>query len=636
MLQDISQADFKYFANYVQKMKDTHEKEFMQEINPDLVRALYRGKKYSEDKNKLRMDFEREEDLLLTLSLIFPAANTILPNLYYQNPKPIVIPEGQGSWDDSALMSAVLRYYMKVNKAKMENQDAVLNSYHMGLGWKKIGYRKLAEPSEQVASEPESIDQEKPERMGMMNMMANVGNAIGSFFGGQETGQPVIENLSLYDDQPEGIWNASISPLDVYLDHTSDLMHPKTINHRMKRTLYDLMSFGGYDKGQLEKVWNKTKVQKGTRFDTREVELELNELHIKQRNGIWILSYVEGFDFPLQYERSICQNGFQFEPLSLTFEPGVRYPISHLKIAGQSQMKLDDLATLFLETIARSRNLVFIDESALADGQLEAVRQNRTGGIIVTKRNPVGSFAHASSPSVGNDIPTLMQLCQQSIVQVTGGDQQQISGQSKNDTLGQDELARVGTKMRESGMQDRVRDFMISQFDKEGYLIQKFDDAQKKLDITGEDYADPIMAQEKQKQQVEFMTMQNPIGIRRQLEEKKFVYDMNIEDAIKPDKAIQRKQYESMILTSSNPSVSQSLLQNNKIFRTDLAYEQWLRSHDGVGNPMRFLQPLDSMQKAALQVQQLMMQGGAGMTSQPKPAQEPSDTSVKSAQQVEQ
>ena len=49
-------------------------------------------------------------------------------------------------------------------------------------------------------------------------------------------------------------------------------------------------------------------------------------------------------------------------------------------------------------------------------------------------------------------------MCQQNLTEILGMDEQMISGKSKNDTLGQDELARVGTKIRESGIVDKVHD----------------------------------------------------------------------------------------------------------------------------------------------------------------------------------
>ena len=621
MLTDLSQADLKFYQSYADQMRSRHDIEFMQRIDPDLIRCFYAGGKVKDSRFSKMGYGLNENDHLLFLSMIFGSANTILPNLYHQNPKPIITalrgqsPMPNVSPDESAaLLSALIRLYMKKNNAKQENQEAVLNAYWFGLGWKKIGYTRQSLPQESIAQEPET--QTPSKGFNFMNMIGM----------GQQQPKKQPDPLQSKDRMEyvdeEGLFNSSESPLNVMLDHKSDLRNCKAILHRVPRTLYELLNFPGYDPGIMSELEEKFRHVRGSRLDTREVDLELNELHIQQRNGIWILSWVDSFDKALQYEKSTWQGkGFQFVPLVFTNEPGVRYPISHMKIAIQVQDRIDKLASLFYENIARSRNMLFINKTHLEKGTIDAIEQNKIQGIALVNQLNAGTFQHAQSPSVTNDLPTLIQYCQQNLTEVMGSDSQMTTGKSKNKTLGQDELARVGTQIRESGMQERVKDFMIKQFEIEGGLLKEYSEAELQLEITGEDFADPIMAEQAQKQSVEFMSMQNPLAARRYIESVEFNFEMSVEDAIRPDREKIMNDIERAIAFTSTPVVENSINESGYMVATGKLGMEWLRQIESLGNPKKYLIPITSQQLAAIQTKKMLMGQGMQQGSPPSPKQ---------------
>lgn len=610
MLKDLSTLDFDFYRGYADKMRSCHDREFMQELDPELIRCFYRGKK-QKDNRFTRTGVEKDEKHTLLLNTVYAAANTILPNLYYQNAWPIVQAlRDEATPESAALLAAALKHYMKVNNAKIENQEACLNGYFFGLGWKKLGYRVEYAPKPEIAEEPET---KKP-------------FSFTSLLRGDSEESETIQPRELSDVvEEEGLFNASESPLNVMLDHKSDLLNTKAILHKIPRTLYDLMNFGSYDEEALTSFYKKYKTIKGSRLDTRELDCDLFELHIKQRNGIWILTWIDGYDKPLQYEKSTWQGkGFQFEPLAFSNEPGQRYPISHMKIATQVQEKVDKMASMFYEKVARAQDLTLINKNDLEKGQLEAIVENRTRGIIVTNK-PVnaGTFAHIQSPGVQNDLPLLMNMSIQNMIEVMGTDQQLVSGRSKNKTLGQDELARVGTKIRESGMQDRVRDWMIRQFEKEATLLQKFSDAELQLEIMPEDYSTSgMMDGNLEPKMVEFMTMNNPLGLKNYIPGQ-YDFDFSIDEATKPDSETIRLGVETILKAYGQTTMKQDLIQDRKRLKTGLLWEQWIKTFNVLGNPKKYLEEIDSMQLAAMQAQEIMMGGGGQSMMAPKPKESP-------------
>src|SRR3990167_5324789 len=322
-LEMLSQLDFSFYQEYSKKMIHCHDKEMMEVIDPELIRAFYRGKNKKQSKNNLYNVNEHNREHFITLSRIFASTNTILPNLYYQNPRIMASPGRESDPDSAALMTALQNHYTKELHQKEENQEAVLNAWYFGLGWKKQGYRTVFAPK---SSDPESILGKSQGFMGQVK----------SFFGmGQESKPDSNESK----DRPEiveweGPFNSSESPLNVMLDYKADLRNRKVILHKLNRTLYDLKNFGNYDPQVLEEIFEKMQYKHGSRLDDREIDLTLKEMHIQQRNGLWILSWVEEHEKPLRYDQSDFNGkGDGFEPLVFTNEPGVRYPTSHLKVA---------------------------------------------------------------------------------------------------------------------------------------------------------------------------------------------------------------------------------------------------------------------------------------------------------------
>ena len=613
-VQDISKTDFDWHVEQYRSDKECWEKEFLQTVKPELIRAFYRGKK-----QVLRDYFgsvSEDSTQNMALSLLFASENTFASMVLPQNPKPIVVALRDTPPERAALMSSLLRRNMEMNNAKEENREAIMNARFFGLGWKKVGYRVDYPPKEIVAQEPETITEKA------MNLFKSVT--------GSSEAKPVpMESKATaelaYD---EGVFNSSESPMNIYLDHKADLRNGNVISHVVPRTLYNLMVYGNYDEDGLKEAYDKMKRLKGTRFDSRSMDVVLVERHIKQKNGIWVLSWIEGHDRPLQYERCILntakkykQNMFQFVPLSLTYEPGVRYPVSYMKVSSQVMDKIDKIVSLYLDIVSRARNMLIINKNDMEKGTIDAIEDNRIGLIALANKpiNP-GTYAHLTSPSVSNDLPNLINILQQALTQIVGIDQQMTSGTSENDTLGQDELARSGTKIREGGIKDAIREFVIRQFKIEGCLMQEYAEGELQGTVLPQDYQDQAMQmQNSQPQPYEFMTMQNPISAKANLGGE-YDYDMNVEEAIRPDSRSIRDGLMQILEAGANPLIKSALLEGErpKRIRVDLVAEEIVKTYGQLGNPQRYIEELDSMQVAAIQAKEFLMSGKSGVGSQPK------------------
>lgn len=213
-VKDLSRGDFEWLRKYVYDDVRCHEEEFLREANPDLMHALYRGYKDPQYKQNLR-DPQKLRNHIVTYSKIFVATNTIIPNLMYQMPRYLAVPEHGTGPNKAASMTSALNYYNKVLKQKVENQQAVLNAWFLGLAWKKVGYYVPEAPKEETP-ETEGVEVGEPQGIGLQ-----FGQVQRSY-------------------KKESPFNSFESPINVMIDHKGTLTNFKIITNRLVRSLQDL------------------------------------------------------------------------------------------------------------------------------------------------------------------------------------------------------------------------------------------------------------------------------------------------------------------------------------------------------------------------------------------------------------
>ena len=265
--------------------------------------------------------------------------------------------------------------------------------------------------------------------------------------------------------------------------------------------------------------------------------------------------------------------------------------------------------------------MLLINRKDLESGTIDGIEQNRIGYVGLTNKsiNP-GTFAQINSPSVNNDIMNLTKVLEQALTQIVGIDEQMLAGRSDNETLGQDELARSGTKTRESGIKDAIREFIIHQFKIEGCLEQEYNEGEVKGSLIPQDYQNPMLqSRNSEPQPYEFMTMANPISVKSTLNGSYFDYDMNVEEAVRPDSLSLRKALLELLEAGANPLVKSALMEGErpKRIRLDLVAEEIVKTYGQLGNPSRYIEELTTDQVVGIQMKEIMMNGG-GIASQPK------------------
>ena len=105
------------------------------------------------------------------------------------------------------------------------------------------------------------------------------------------------------------------------------------------------------------------------------------------------------------------------------------------------------------------------------------------------------------------------------------------------------------------------------------------------------------------------MTERNPLGAKHYLQGE-FDFDFNMDEAVRPDKRTIRESLTSLLELTSNPEIENSCLQQGFRFRKDKIALGLVATMDNVINPDEYIERLDPRQVAAIQTQQMLMQGG--------------------------
>lgn len=564
-IEDLSSGDFEYLKAYNSKMRAAHEKGFKSEIDPDLMRCFYRGYHTKEYRDFLSDPLRRSKHTM-TLTKIFANVNTIQPNLYYQNPKIYCVPDKGANPSEAAVITAAMNELMRTTHQKQENQSWVMNAYFFGIGWKKLGYR--------TSYDMNTASQEVP-------MLP----------------------------QDEGVFNTSENPDNVLIDHKGTWNNHKVITHRLKRTLDEIAGNQDYNQDAIEQIRSKNGVTRGSVYEDWEIDVNLNEMMWKTKQGIYVLTYLDESNLPLKYEK-LGIDELPWVPLVFTNEPDVLYPISHMRVASHLQEWTNKIATLIVDKIGKSRDQIAVWEDALANGADQALQANKIGGVVKFKKPLTsGVIQNLTSSPVTADLFQMLGLSAQTLTENMGTNEQRVSGKSKNKTLGQDEMADMGTQIRESGMLDKVRDQLIRQKEIEGKIIQKYGVGEMRMNLDPSDFTGQEEPPIDAPVPMEFMTQKNPMPINNFVKSDSFNYELNIYEAIKPDKKSLAAEYDEAMMVYSNPLIEDSLLRMNKRVRIDLIAEKRGKTFEYI-YANEFIETLDPMQTAQLQAMKVLQARG--------------------------
>jgi len=573
-IKDASRGEIDYLKRHLSDARSFQEKEFLNKIDIDLYKAYYEGTDYKKEAVSQIVS----EDSYMSLNKIYPATNRVIPTLYWQNPKIQFTPK-KGTTDFSAKIStSVINYDYKEMRIKQENQQIILDAWYGGFGACKIGYQ-TAFAYKQAQNSPKQ----------------GLRGAIGSMLGVPDKEEKIIDYIEY-----EGPFVRRIKPTDIFRDPKQPAGKDRIIWIHYKRSLDDITNSDMYEYDSSFITRYKVK-------DPREVELDIYEGWVRTQKGLYIVTLCEGHLTPIRYELSSWKgDGFPICFLTFADINDEYYPVSSMKIASKQQRQINYLTTLQYNVVNKFRNQTGINVTALTEEGKRAVDSNDIGGIVKFKVPVNGNISPIVSAPIPADLFNLQKIMQDSLQECLTVSGLRMGSSEGEQTLGQDQIKDFGNQLGLSGMQAKVKDFVMDQATKLIQMRKQFSTAPSLVPIVGMDLRNPVTGQLITDEWLEFGTANNPVTLKQTIAGD-YDVDVDIKSAQKPDDAMKMKLFENLANILGRPEYQGYLAQQGKKIDWGKLTQEWLALYkEYISNADTFVVDFTEEEKAqmAMQTQQ--------------------------------
>jgi hypothetical protein len=170
------------------------------------------------------------------------------------------------------------------------------------------------------------------------------------------------------------------------------------------------------------------------------------------------------------------------------------------------------------------------------------------------------------------------------------------SGNSKEETLGQEQIADYGNQLRSMGLQDCIKDFMKAQAKKLLQDIKQFATAPIILKVTGMNIQDPKTGELVTDKWVEFATPNSPKMLKEVIPADLDI-EVDITEWARRDIAVVRKQLNEFVSQVVMP-MKDLLMAQGKVFNAVEFIKDAAKNYETLQNPEKYF--IDMPQPASL------------------------------------
>lgn len=444
-----------------------------------------------------------------------PAISSVISSVYYQNPTVTVeagTPEADGMVRPSLmyllqnpdfrpfkltdLLRGSLVYAMKKAGMKEEMQIACFDL--MLAGYACIEANVTTESEEQEPSDgmvPEQDDKQNP----ILDSIMGGIKQLGAVFGGQKAedeksddavAEEVVETTQkdIRTDSSNQTYTKRWNPLDILFDPRAQVFREsRWVGKKVRMSVAEFNAKYPKFKGRIKAGDDQTPDIAYSQHESEENKkgVIVYELEIKKRsdrNCILVLhtSIKEPLDY---YERPIISNKFAIK-YGCVDKYGKIYPMSRGKKAQRPQDDINHYMTIQFEHVDRAQRKVAVYMNGLTEAGKAAQRSSDVYAIV-EKNVPGSVYETMPAPSVVLENKEIIAKATDSLNKAIGTTELQKTGQSQNDTLGQDQLQVQAFQVNVNSVQDALGDVADEVVDELKDIIMQTWDGEDYFKVTG-------------------------------------------------------------------------------------------------------------------------------------------------------
>jgi len=581
----MNNEDLKYYKSIIDEDKKKHQLMMKQHL-PEAIMDAYEGKICERNGDEFDVTGNMIEDYL------FVSANTIIPTLFYQVPRPII----RGMREDLKYSASVIAGLIKVyarDDFKKEIQTAIIDAFlPYPFACIKTGYNS---------------------RTGTYSPKPSL--LTGQTQGGSDKNMEASEEYLKYEKP----FVERQSPRYTYLDSSKPFGKDRRITFEYDRTLAQLIDSNLYqlDSGLISsfKVKNDN--------DARKAKVKIIE-HWCMINGYaWKLVYTPDWHEELAWGKtpykSLPRELLRFNDLGDRL-----YTTSHGYLAYEAQKELNYMNELWKEHIDKIRRQHLVDFTGVSEPGQKTLKANEIDGIVECNRPPNTVYAQISSNPMGKDVYAGIDNIRQYlklILSTSGG----RGGEDQAEFAYTEKQQAIGDMMRASGLQDKVRDFARNILKKMVSNIVKFGDPEITIQITGKNVVDPVTGEVITGKE---MQIGGPMGLNLQEEikgdvEEDYIYDIDITSAQRPDFPVIRAQLKEFIQTLA--ALEPKLIAEGKKINYSELVNDMANTFETLVDPEKYLTEITPEEQMMMAQSMAMAAGGipGASTGSPAPVKNP-------------
>jgi hypothetical protein len=453
------------------------------------------------------LEGQQGKDSWTIIDEMSPALLSVVSNVYYQNPT-VVVEAGSRTADApvqpsmlfmlqnpdfrpyqlTELMQGALHYAMRKTAMKWEMQVSAFDLMLAGFAVVEVNHEVVGQ--EQPFEDARQEERQNP-------LLDSIASGIKNIYGkmtGSNTKEEAEEEAS--KDAPQNTktdqsfqtyvkrWN----PGDVIFDSKA-----KTFDESRFVTKIVRMSLAEFNvkypkfKGRVTASSDDLPGLEYAEFDAEDHKkaVTLYEVEIKKSQGPnCVLVMYMGIDEPIDYyTRPITTNNFALKYACLD-KYGKLYPISRAKKAKKNQDDVNHYMTIQFEHVDRAmRKIAYFNEGLTESGK--TAQMSNDPYALVEKKIPGSVYEVMPAPPVVPENKELVARSVDTINKLIGTNELMKSGESQNDTLGQDQIQVTAFQGNVNALQDALADLSNEVLDGLKDIIQQLWDGDDYFKVTG-------------------------------------------------------------------------------------------------------------------------------------------------------
>ena len=514
------------------------------------------------------------------LNLVFPIIRTILPTLFYQNPRANALPGSRqdSAEDDAFYVSELLNRDLRDPDFRFKDtgQLSVFDATVTGVGVVKVGYATEFGP-DILPTKQETRQAFRDRLKAQVNRALE---AIGVKQPKSEEPEPekVQSDLTIRAEAP---YVRYLSPFDFVIDpRARDLTDARWVGQCIRRTVAEVKRDRRYGKVKYELVGDPIDEPRiPDSFIEEFQQVEEWEVHYKDEDsptGITILKFAktQAMTKALMHEHNVYDvGGWQYEWLVPNKHGHRLWPISALSVARPLLDRINSSFDAVLEQLDKFVAKVAVNDRVGTTGRT-ALEAPAIGTVVkVDGQEDVRSaIAVISMDQVNAEITKFLDYAVDFIILIVGLTRAQLTGLTTAQTATEAQIGQGGSQTRRTDESNTVGDFLNRVVTKLWRVKSQFQDFTEVDLVQQAGIPNPQTGMETVRWYPEIDEARN-----QRLKATRYQFHLEVGSIQKPNLEIVRSQLEVFFRALMEPVVTQGLALEGKRISVEEAIRQWTR-----------------------------------------------------------